>query len=162
MSPWNSFEPPQNQQKKGTNLFQKQTGFLSMTLCFFIAWWSLESSVCLPPWAIWRKMRKRYWYEVKGAAGGCGGASDGCWMRNLIPALLTLVFYQTSQRLELFFKEEENTHSWKINVLLDYFSSFLSPSHTHTCTHTLQGVKRQTFPSGVSTDGRWLIFHESL
>lgn len=107
-----------------------------MTLCFFIAWWSLESSVCLPPWAIWRKMRKRYLYEVKGAAGGCGGASDGCWMRNLIPALLTLVFYQTSQRLELFFKEEENMHSWKINVLLDYFSSFLSPSHTHMHTHT--------------------------
>lgn len=105
-----------------------------MTLCFFIEWWSLESSVWLLLWALWRKMREMCCCGAKGAAGGRGGASEGWWVRS--SALLTPLFCLSWQRLELFPKEEDNKHSWKINILSDYFSSFLSPSHSRIHTHT--------------------------
>lgn len=82
-------------------------------------------------------------WGVKGAAGGCGGASDGCWMRN--SALLTPVFYQSWQRLELYFKEEENKCSWKKKCFIGLFfllSFSITPTHTHIHTWGSQILNR--------------------
>lgn len=90
---------------------------------------------------------------------GCESASDGCWSEEHVTyARSADIFFLAEVNKDGNSKEEKGKHSRKIHVLLNYFSSLLSPLYICMHTQAHQRVKCQTFPVGVSTAGRMLLF----
>lgn len=82
----------------------------------------------------WAAVGQRGAEQPSGGCKGCLWWLEGCEMDPYTSCKVCqhLLSSRAQEDQELFFAEEETMHSYKRNVLVNYFSSFLSLPHTFT------------------------------